>query len=131
MAISEEHQNAFVTEVERVGRDPVYWVRREASFVVGALAKVVPSEVVTASLVCLFLIFKNFFHLILTNEGSFRYLRHFVGTVPGKYGTPLCLRYPLYCQDSQPMKNAASRSTLSSHFPRMNLLKFAQVYWKP
>ena len=42
---------AFVAEVERVGRDPVYWVRREASFAVGALAKVVPEEVVLLSLV--------------------------------------------------------------------------------
>lgn len=40
--------------MERVGRDPVYWVRREASFAVGALAKVVPQEVVQMSLVCLF-----------------------------------------------------------------------------
>ena len=51
-SISEETKRAFVTEVERVGRDPVYWVRREASFAVGALAKVVPEEVVISSLVC-------------------------------------------------------------------------------
>lgn len=42
-----------MAEVERVGRDPVHWVRREASFAVGALAKVVPVEVVTSSLVSL------------------------------------------------------------------------------
>lgn len=41
-------------EVERVGRDPVYWVRREASFALGALAKVVPPEVVLCSLVCIY-----------------------------------------------------------------------------
>ena len=40
-----------MTEVERVGRDPVYWVRREASFALGALAKVVPQEIVICSLV--------------------------------------------------------------------------------
>jgi serine/threonine-protein phosphatase 4 regulatory subunit 1 len=40
-----------VAEVERVGRDPVYWVRREASFALGALAKVVPQEIVICSLV--------------------------------------------------------------------------------
>jgi hypothetical protein len=40
-----------VTEVERVARDPVYWVRREASFALGALAKVVPQEIVICSLV--------------------------------------------------------------------------------
>jgi serine/threonine-protein phosphatase 4 regulatory subunit 1 len=42
-----------VAEVERVGRDPVYWVRREASFALGALAKVVPQEIVIGSLVSL------------------------------------------------------------------------------
>lgn len=44
-------QRAFVREVERVGRDPVYWVRREASFALGALAKVVPDELIIGSLV--------------------------------------------------------------------------------
>ncbi|KAI0362299.1 ARM repeat-containing protein [Trametes cingulata] len=53
-SISEEAKAAFVAEVERVGRDPIYWVRREASFAVGALAKVVPVEVVTSSLLPLF-----------------------------------------------------------------------------
>ena len=38
-------------EVERVGKDSVYWVRREASFALGALAKAVPVEVVEVSLV--------------------------------------------------------------------------------
>lgn len=47
-----ETQRAFVREVERVGHDPVYWVRREASFALGALAKVVPEEIVINSLVC-------------------------------------------------------------------------------
>ncbi|KAF8969979.1 armadillo-type protein [Flammula alnicola] len=47
-------QRAFVKEVERVGRDPVYWVRREASFALGALAKVVPEEIVVSSLLPLF-----------------------------------------------------------------------------
>ncbi|OSD08686.1 ARM repeat-containing protein [Trametes coccinea BRFM310] len=53
-SIGEETKAAFVAEVERVGRDPIYWVRREASFAVGALAKVVPVEVVTSSLLPLF-----------------------------------------------------------------------------
>jgi len=47
-------QRAFVREVERVGRDPVYWVRREASFALGALAKVVPDELVISSLLPVF-----------------------------------------------------------------------------
>lgn len=39
-------------EVERVARDPVYWVRREACFALGALTKVVPEELLLVSLVC-------------------------------------------------------------------------------
>lgn len=46
-------RDAFVQEVERSGQDTVYWVRREAAFAVGALAKVVPVEIVHGSLVCL------------------------------------------------------------------------------
>jgi serine/threonine-protein phosphatase 4 regulatory subunit 1 len=46
-----EETEAFVAEVERDSRDPVYWVRREASFALGALAKVVPQEIVICSLV--------------------------------------------------------------------------------
>ena len=44
-------QHAFVREVERAGKDPVHWVRREASFALGALAKVVPEELVVSTLV--------------------------------------------------------------------------------
>ena len=50
-SVGDETKLAFVNEVERVGRDSVYWVRREACFAVGALAKVVPQEVVMMSLV--------------------------------------------------------------------------------
>lgn len=63
-----ETQNAFVKEVERVGKDPIYWVRREASFALGALAKTVPVEVVEVSLVRNIIIIKmihpsnNHFH---------------------------------------------------------------------
>ncbi|KAJ3541194.1 hypothetical protein NM688_g6121 [Phlebia brevispora] len=53
-SISDDTKGVFVAEVCRVGRDPVYWVRREACFAVGALAKVVPEEVVTAILLPLF-----------------------------------------------------------------------------
>ncbi|KAK0210646.1 armadillo-type protein [Desarmillaria ectypa] len=48
--VDEQAQTAFVKEVERVVMDPIYWVRRESSFVLGALAKVVPDEVVHTSL---------------------------------------------------------------------------------
>jgi hypothetical protein len=44
-------QAAFVKEVERVGQDSVFWVRREASYALGALAKIVPVEIVVSSLV--------------------------------------------------------------------------------
>lgn len=50
--LRDETKVAFVKEVERVGRDHLHWVRREASFAVGALAKVVPTELVVCSLVC-------------------------------------------------------------------------------
>ncbi|KAG1744480.1 hypothetical protein EDB19DRAFT_1906728 [Suillus lakei] len=49
-----ETQRAFVREVERVGRDPIHWVRREASFVLGALAKVVLDELIISSLLPFF-----------------------------------------------------------------------------
>ncbi|KAF9564431.1 ARM repeat-containing protein [Agrocybe pediades] len=52
--LDEDTQRAFVTELERIGRDSVYWVRREASFALGALAKVVPQELVINSLLPLF-----------------------------------------------------------------------------
>ncbi|CAL1704938.1 unnamed protein product [Somion occarium] len=52
--LAEDTKAAFVNEVERVGRDAVYWVRREASFAVGALAKVVPVAVVRTKLLPLF-----------------------------------------------------------------------------
>ncbi|KAJ7710018.1 armadillo-type protein [Mycena rosella] len=52
--LDDNTKHAFVKEVERVGHDPVYWVRREASYALGALAKVVPDEVVACSLIPLF-----------------------------------------------------------------------------
>ncbi|KAH6918687.1 HEAT repeat family protein [Coprinopsis sp. MPI-PUGE-AT-0042] len=53
--VTEDIQRAFVQEVERVGRDSAYfYVRREASLALGALAKVVPEDLVLNSLVPLF-----------------------------------------------------------------------------
>jgi serine/threonine-protein phosphatase 4 regulatory subunit 1 len=40
----------FVDELKRVGNDPVHLVRQEAAYVLGALAKVVPEEVLLCSL---------------------------------------------------------------------------------
>ncbi|KAG7092360.1 hypothetical protein E1B28_008719 [Marasmius oreades] len=47
-------QRAFVNEVQRVSHDAIYWVRREACLALGALAKVVPEELVTLTLMPLF-----------------------------------------------------------------------------
>ena len=49
--LDQEYQSAFVKEIERAGHDQIYWVRREATFALGALAKVVPEELLYASLV--------------------------------------------------------------------------------
>jgi hypothetical protein len=49
--LREETKEAFTEEVARIGRDNVYWVRREVSFAVGSLAKVLPQEVVRLTLV--------------------------------------------------------------------------------
>ena len=49
--LDQDSQRAFVAEIERSRYDPVYWVRREATFALGALAKVVPEELVFLSLV--------------------------------------------------------------------------------
>ncbi|KAI5122084.1 hypothetical protein M0805_006066 [Coniferiporia weirii] len=49
-----DSQLAFVKEVERAGRDVVFWVRREATFALGALAKVVPEEILYLTLLPLF-----------------------------------------------------------------------------
>ncbi|KAF8488785.1 armadillo-type protein [Gautieria morchelliformis] len=52
--LPEDTIRAFADEVAYIGADPLCWVRREASFAVGALAKVVPVEVVLLSLLPLF-----------------------------------------------------------------------------
>lgn len=51
VTLQDDIQRTFVKEVERVACDPIYWVRREASFALGALAKVVPEEIINTSLV--------------------------------------------------------------------------------
>ncbi|KAJ3850955.1 armadillo-type protein [Lentinula lateritia] len=48
--LDDQLTDIFVSEVARVSRDPVYWVRREACFALGALAKIVPAEVVQLTL---------------------------------------------------------------------------------
>ncbi|KAF8831404.1 hypothetical protein HHX47_DHR1000743 [Lentinula edodes] len=48
--LDDQSTDIFVSEVARVSQDPVYWVRREACFALGALAKIVPAEVVQLTL---------------------------------------------------------------------------------
>ncbi|EJD53078.1 ARM repeat-containing protein [Auricularia subglabra TFB-10046 SS5] len=52
--LTEEVQTCFVEEVTRVKDDPEFWVRREATLALGALAKVVPEGVVQTYLLPLF-----------------------------------------------------------------------------
>jgi len=66
--LSEEMKLAFVKEVERVARDTVYWVRREASYTLGALAKVIPVEIVVSSLASAFIL--GYFRQV-SNVGTF------------------------------------------------------------
>lgn len=51
-SLDRETQEAFVKEVERASKDPVHWVRREATYTLGALAKVVPDELVVSLVSC-------------------------------------------------------------------------------
>jgi hypothetical protein len=74
VSLQDDILRTFVKEVERVACDPIYWVRREASFAVGALAKVVPEDVINISLVG----FSNYFdrgqiQMIVSCQYSFRY----------------------------------------------------------
>ena len=49
-SLNDETKRSFVTELERIAHDRVWFVRSEAAFALGALAKVVPEEVVLSSL---------------------------------------------------------------------------------
>ncbi|VDB82721.1 unnamed protein product [Peniophora sp. CBMAI 1063] len=44
----------FVDEVSRVGRDTIFWIRKEAAFALGALAKIVPQTSITGEFLPLF-----------------------------------------------------------------------------
>ena len=93
--LSEEMKLAFVKEVERVAKDPIYWVRREASYTLGALAKVIPIEIVVSSLVR----FNIFGYAckapnVRTLPHSCHYSRSCVRTKSGMFDTPHSLHYP-------------------------------------
>ena len=91
VSLQDDILRTFVKEVERVARDPIYWVRREASFAVGALAKVVPEDVINISLVG----FSNYFdrghiQMIASCQCSFRY----DGIRCGTFGILRYLHFP-------------------------------------
>ncbi|KAG9028845.1 hypothetical protein FRB95_006007 [Tulasnella sp. JGI-2019a] len=52
--VSQDTKRIFAEEVVRVGRDHVYWVRREAAYALGALAKVVSQEVLIDAMLPLY-----------------------------------------------------------------------------
>ena len=92
VSLQDDIQRAFVKEVERVARDPIYWVRREASFAVGALAKVVSEEIINTSLVG----FLNIYHhgSIQIRFVSCQYLFRYDGIECGTFGMPHYSRFP-------------------------------------
>ncbi len=49
--LNEETIQMFTDEVVRVGKNSIYWVRREAAYALGALAKVAPIDILRVSLV--------------------------------------------------------------------------------
>lgn len=49
--VNDDTKRIFAEEVVRVGQDNIYWVRREAAYALGALAKVVTLEVLNDALV--------------------------------------------------------------------------------
>lgn len=122
-------QRAFVREVERAGRDPVHWVRREASFALGALVKVIPEELVVSALV------RVVYVPILVNASkiflSFRYSKRYAKI---RSGTFVILPY-LHCQpyfpDSLPLYGVLLRFQLLCHSPGTNPPLFALGFSKP
>lgn len=91
--LSDEMKLAFVKEVERVAKDPVYCVRREASYTLGALAKVIPDEVVVSSLVSIFAL-PDMVPINLTSAYSYPYSRTCARTKSGMSDTLQSLPYP-------------------------------------
>lgn len=99
-SLDEETKQAFVGEVERVAGDPVSWVRTEASFALGALAKVVPVEVIHCSLVSRAVCCSN---RALTRQ-SFPCLSNYAVILHGAFATRRFLHYQQYCRVYSPTK---------------------------
>ncbi|KAJ7156081.1 armadillo-type protein [Mycena crocata] len=104
-------QHAFVKEVERVGHDPVYWVRREASYALGALAKVVPDEVVVCSLIPLFNSLRRDTQWHVRHSALFA-LPVILSRLPPPQRRSLALEtiIPLCTDESQPVRSGALES---------------------
>ncbi|KAJ6596787.1 armadillo-type protein [Mycena vulgaris] len=102
---------AFVKEVERVGHDPVYWVRREASYALGALAKVVPDEVVVCSLIPLFNTLRRDSQWHVRHSALFA-LPAILARLPPMQRRALALDtiLPLSIDESQPVRSGALES---------------------
>lgn len=109
-SLGPEIQRAFVREVERAGKDPVYWVRREASFALGALAKVVPEERQRRSSPC-----------------SNRCDQIRCGTS----ATPHCLHFPQSFPVYHHLYVVLWHFRQSFHFRGTNHQPYGPEYWKP
>jgi serine/threonine-protein phosphatase 4 regulatory subunit 1 len=122
---------AFVKEVERVAGDPIYWVRREASYTLGALAKVIPAEIVVSSLVSVHL--AEYAHQeYLTFPYSCPYSRICVETKSGMYDTPRSLHYPATLARLSPLATSSCRAPCyHALFPRTSHQTCGQLSWKP
>ncbi|KAJ7098025.1 armadillo-type protein [Mycena belliarum] len=109
--LDENTKHAFVKEIERVGHDPVYWVRREASYALGALAKVVPDEVVVCSLIPLFDFLRRDRQWHVRHSALFA-LPAILSRLPPAHRKSLALDtiLPLATDESQPVRSGALES---------------------
>ncbi|KAJ7470660.1 armadillo-type protein [Mycena latifolia] len=109
--LDDNTKHAFVKEVERVGHDPVYWVRREASYALGALAKVVPDEVVVCSLIPLFDFLRRDSQWHVRHSALFA-LPAILSRLPPAQRRALALDtiMPLAIDESQPVRSGALES---------------------
>jgi hypothetical protein len=94
VALAEETQLAFVHEVQHAGGDDIWWIRKEACFALGALAKVVPVSVVLPILVSRLPVFFFFFQ---ADDAffSYRFWRLSWETLLGLYDTRPSLPFQL------------------------------------
>lgn len=107
----------FVKEVERAGHDRIYWVRREATFALGALAKIVPEEIVFSSLVSLFFwtSLRSPAYLLFFSPASYHFFKISV-LIPFGTSDSLCYSlYPQFCHVFHLVRDAPRLSRPSWH----------------